>query len=70
MAARWAATASQPTLADSSLAATLLWLNALLNLLWRSSFLTKQELMEGGDLRSRNAEVNEWGLRRFGWYQR
>lgn len=28
------------------------------------------ELMEGGDLRSRNAEVDEWGLRRFGWYQR
>lgn len=29
-----------------------------------------QELMEGGDLRSRNAELDEYGLRRFGWYQR
>lgn len=37
-------------------------------LLWSACCV--QELMEGGDLRSRNAEVDEWGLRRFGWYQR
>lgn len=29
-----------------------------------------QELMEGGDLRSRNRELDENGRRLFGWHQR
>jgi hypothetical protein len=32
--------------------------------------LTLQELMEGGDLRKRNRELDDSGRRLFGWYQR